>query len=146
MHVAVGRVEVLLHVVAVVPARRGPQPCARPPEPARVARKTPCEGVVLDKGRGLHGGVEGQVELVVGVGTVCPAWDPPPRPPAANNAQSSSMLERIRRRTASSGGLYSNPGSSTGLNSRGRSRRITGIDGCCDVSVEGSDIVTCRDS
>ena len=80
MHVAVGSVEVLLHVVAVVPARRGPEPRAGPPKPARVVRKPPGEGVVLDQGRGLHGGVEGQVELVVGVRAVRPARDTPPRP------------------------------------------------------------------
>ena len=80
VHVAVGRVEVLLHMVAVVPACRGPQPCAGTSKPAHIADESPGEGVILDQGRGLHGGVEGQVELVVGVWAVCSTWDPQPRP------------------------------------------------------------------
>ena len=80
LHVAIGRVEMFLHPVVVVPTSRRPQPSAGPVEPAPVAGQPPSKGIVLDQGRGLHGSVEGQIKLVVRVRTVRPSRDPQPRP------------------------------------------------------------------
>ena len=80
LHVSVGRIEVLLHPIAVLPSGRGQQPRPGLLEPAFVPGHPPGERVVLDQGRRLHRHIERDVELVEGVGALEAFGDPAPRP------------------------------------------------------------------